>query len=120
MNTSTTTPITFEQFDAIYRARLGDDDQPSCYLAYVRAESQVEAQYGERRYKNYQTFVATRTRLSRRENGQKNVVTNSAKVPINCQLCDTELYTVPRGDLRTIIPHFCEGCREEIRKLIFV
>lgn len=111
------TPISFDEFDAIYRAHLGDDDRPSCYVAYVRAESEVEKWHGERRYKNYATFVATRTRYARRENTQQQ---NAGKVPIKCQICDTELFTVPRGDLRTIIPHFCEVCRDEIRKLIFI
>ena len=114
--TTTNHPITFEQFDAIYRARLGDADHPSCYVAYVRAEAQVEAQYGERRYKNYPTYVATRTRNARRDTPPP----IGGQIHIKCQLCDTILYHVPRGDLRTIIPHFCESCMEEIKKLIFV
>lgn len=112
------TPITFEQFEAIYRRHLADPDQPSCYVAYVRAEAEVEAQYGERRYKNYPTFVSTRTRLSRRT--ENNIVINSAKIPIKCYICNNELFHVARGDFRTMIPHICEACRDEIRKLIFV
>lgn len=122
--TTTNHPLTFEQFDDIYRARLGDADRPTAYVAYVRAEAQVEETYGIRRYKNHQTFMAARTNRRARSASpdEPNRVGESpvGKTPIKCQLCDTELYLVPRGDLRTIIPHFCEGCRDEIKKLILV
>lgn len=112
------TTITFEEFEAIYRSHLADADQPSCYVAYVRAEAEVEATYGERRYKNYPTFVATRTRVSRRT--ENNVVINSGKIAVKCYICNMDIFHVTRGDIRTMIPHICEGCRDEIRKLIFV
>lgn len=112
--------ITFDQFDALYRAHLGDHDHPSCYVAYVRAEAEVEERHGARRWKNYETFVATRTRYARQSDTAKNTQNNPGKVPVKCQICDTELFHVPRGDLRTIIPHICDACRDEIRKLIFV
>lgn len=115
--TPPTAPITFEAFEAMYRARLGDPDQPSCYVAYVRAEAQVEQEYGARRYKNYATFVATRTRNARREPTAP--AATGSKVPVKCHICDNDLYLVPRGDLRTIIPHICDTCRDEIRKIIF-
>lgn len=119
MSTTTTTmpPITFEQFDTIYRARLADADQPSCYVAYVRAEAEVETLYGVRRYKNYATFVATRTRQTRRNNGSDGPI--ASQIAIKCKICDNTLFTVPSGDLRTLIPHICEGCRDKIRKIIF-
>lgn len=112
-------PLTFDEFEALYQKHLGAPDQPTCYMAYIRAESEHTAGTGDRRYKNYATFVATRTRNNRniRATPENNT---SAKVAVKCQLCDGELYRVPRGDLRTIIPHFCEGCREEIKKLIFI
>lgn len=112
-------PLTFDEFEALYQKHLGAPDQPTCYMAYIRAESEHTAGTGDRRYKNYATFVATRTRNNRniRATPENNT---SAKVTVKCQLCDGELYRVPRGDLRTIIPHFCEGCREEIKKLIFI
>ena len=112
-------PLTFEQFDDLYRRRLADADRPTAYLAYVRAEAEVEEQYGARRYKNHQTFMAARANRRRSsasplEGGRG----GDGKVPIICQFCDTELYRVPRGDLRTIIPHTCPGCIFEIRKMI--
>lgn len=112
------TIITFEAFEALYRSRLGDPDRPSCYVAYVRAEAQVEQEYGARRYKNYATFVATRTRNAKREPTAP--AATGSKVAVKCHICDNDLYHVPRGDLRTIIPHICDGCRDEIRKLIFL
>lgn len=117
-------PITFEEFDAIYRARLGDPDQPSCYVAYVRAEAQVEKEYGERRYKNHASYMAARSQRRTRDTGAQESPPIDSKavniVTINCQICTTQMFTVPRGDLRTIIPHICEGCKDELRKLIFI
>ena len=122
MNTKPDTPpLTFEQFDDLYRRRLADDDRPTAYLAYVRAEAEVEQQYGARRYKNHQTFMAARAnrrRASHLSTGEGGRGGEAGKVPINCQFCDTELYRVPRGDLRTIIPHTCQACIFEIRKMI--
>jgi len=111
--------ITFDQFDALYRAHLGDPDQPSCYTAYIRAEDDVVQQYGERRYKNYPSYVSARTNRRAREKEAGATTNTTGKIPIKCHICTAELFTVPRGDLRTIIPHICDGCRDEIRKLIF-
>ena len=128
-------PVTFDEFDALYRAHLADTDAPSCYIAYCRAEDDVHNRTGARRWKNYQTFVNTRTRRNREQKssaaspleggrgggptaGQKNVLNNHSRTEIKCQLCDTPLYTVPRGDLRTIIPQMCAGCIGKVKNLI--
>lgn len=121
-------PLSFDDFMALYQQHLGDPDRPNCYTAYVRAEADAVALHGRRRYANDKTFRNTMSRhntaakrnASPIEGGRGAEQRNTGKVPIKCQLCESELYQVPRGDLRTIIPHFCEGCRDEIRKLIFV
>lgn len=117
-NTGGTIP--FEEFDAIYRAHLADPDQPSCYVAYVRAEAEVEKRTGARRWRNYPTFISARTRHRRKNTAdapEKNAV-NISGVPIKCQICSTELYRVPRGDIRTLIPQTCRECIAEMKKLI--
>ena len=53
-------PVTFDEFDALYRAHLADTDAPSCYIAYCRAEDDVHNRTGARPWKNYQTLVNTR------------------------------------------------------------
>lgn len=122
-------PVTFDEFDAIYRAHLADEDRPKCETAYLRAEADIFTRTGARRWKNYQTFVNTRTRRNREQKnaapavaeaiaGKKNVVPNYGRTEIKCQLCDTTLYTVPRGDLRTIIPQMCAGCIGKVKNLI--
>lgn len=122
-------PVTFDEFDALYRAHLADADAPSCYIAYCRAEDDIHHRTGARRWKNYQTFVNTRTRRNRDQKnaspavaettpGKKNVLNNPTRTEIKCQLCDTTLYTVPRGDLRTIIPQMCAGCIGKVKNLI--
>ncbi len=131
--TTPTAPVTFDEFDAIYRAHLADPDTPSCYIAYCRAESDHEQSTGARRWKNYQTFVNTRTRRNREQKngaaspspaealakaGTKNTPHHHARTEIKCQLCPTTIATVPRGDLRTIIPQICGNCIEKIKNLI--
>ena len=127
-------PVTFDEFDAIYRAHLADEDRPKCETAYLRTEADIFTRTGARRWKNYQTFVNTRTRRNREQkNGaptidggrggdamadKKNAVPNYSKTEIKCQFCDTVLYTVPRGDLRTIIPQMCAGCIGKVKNLI--
>ena len=126
-------PVTFDEFDAIYRAHLADDDRPKCETAYLRAEADIFTRTGARRWKNYQTFVNTRTRRNREQKngaaspspaealakaGTKNTPHHHARTEIKCQLCPTTIATVPRGDLRTIIPQICPACIEKIKNLI--
>lgn len=124
MPTTTTHPVTFEEFKAVYLEHLGDPDNPNCHIAYMRAEADMVTIHGQRRYANHKTFRNTMSRYdsARRTAAQpnpENPQKNTWQIPIKCQICETELYRVPRGDLRTIIPHFCEECRVEIKRLIF-
>ena len=52
-------PIPFDRMEEMYLRHLGDDDRPSCYMAYCRAESAIIAQTGRRKFKSYQTFRTT-------------------------------------------------------------
>ena len=49
-------PCTAAEFEALYFAHLSAPDQPTAYNAYLRAEAAVMLQYGDRKYKNYDTF----------------------------------------------------------------
>ena len=122
MNTTTAPPsLTLEQFEEIYQKYLGPPHYKTAYLAYLDAEAEVERTHGERKYKNHQSFMSARTNRNRRDAASpSNGGVGGGKVAVKCQICTAELYHVPRGDLRTIIPHICEACRDEIRKLIFV
>ncbi len=124
MNTTTAPPpLTLEQFEEIYQKYLGPPHYKTAYFAYLDAEAEVERTHGERKYKNHQSFMSARTNRNRRsaspiDGGKGGEQQSHGKVPIKCQICTAELYHVPRGDFRTIIPHICDGCRDEIRKLI--
>lgn len=113
---------TYDEFKTRYLHHLGDPDRPNGYTAYCRAEADHVARHGGRRYANHKTFRNTMSRhdTQRRQATTTTPTTGTGLVPINCQICDTELHRVPRNDLRTIIPHFCEDCRTELKKLILV
>lgn len=49
-------PISFETLEALYLERLADDDRPTCYIAYCRAEAEIERRAGARKLKSYSTF----------------------------------------------------------------
>lgn len=49
-------PIPFERMETFYLEHLADDDRPSCYVAYCRAESRIVKQSGKRKFKNYAAF----------------------------------------------------------------
>lgn len=49
-------PLSFEEFEALYLEHLSDDDRPTCYIAYCRAEGFAVRKFGHRRAANYHTF----------------------------------------------------------------
>lgn len=62
---------TFEQFLKLYQDHLGADDQPTCFVAYCRAEADVYTQCGERRYANAKVWRNTMSRHYRNRKQQK-------------------------------------------------
>lgn len=134
MNTTTTTITpcaSYEAFEAQYLHHLADPDRPTAYLAYCRAEAWHQRTYdGRRRYANHKAFRNTMSRhktLKKAQSslaplprvlGGNSLVKTNTQVPINCQICNAELYRVPRGDIRTIIPHTCNTCIEKVKNLI--
>lgn len=124
---NTPTNATYEDFEAQYHRHLADPDRPSAYIAYCRAEAWHQAQHGQRRYADHKSFRNTMSRYNTQKKSQiptaqppAALVATAAtgKVYICCQICSERMYLVPRGDLRTIIPHTCQDCIEKFRKLI--
>jgi hypothetical protein len=62
---------TFAEFLKLYQDHLGADDQPTCFVAYCRAEADVFSQYGERRYANAKVWRNTMSRHYRNRKQQK-------------------------------------------------
>jgi hypothetical protein len=54
--------ITFEDFLSLYLSHLAAPDQPTCFVAYCRAEADVIVKYGERRYANSKTWRSVMSR----------------------------------------------------------
>lgn len=59
--------VSFEHLEALYIRHLGDDDRPSCYTAYCRAEAVIFDETGARKCKNYHTFRTMLWRFRRRK-----------------------------------------------------
>lgn len=57
MKTSSALPL--PDFIRLYQDHLGAADRPSCYIAYCRAEADMERDHGRRRYANFHTFHAS-------------------------------------------------------------
>jgi len=117
-------PVAYESFEALYLRHLADTDRPSCYVAYCRAEAEMVSEHGRRRYANHKAFRNTMSRRNARQKTEdkpeeKKRVNIYGRENIKCQLCDIVLYTVPRGDLRTIIPQTCQICTDRLRRVIF-
>lgn len=62
---------TFAEFLKLYQDHLGADDQPTCFVAYCRAEADVFSQHGERRYANAKVWRNTMSRHYRLRKQQK-------------------------------------------------
>lgn len=63
--------ISFELFERIYLEYLMAGDRPTCYVAYLRAESEVFRQFGAKRHKTYVSFRNVLCRHRRRRRLQK-------------------------------------------------
>lgn len=61
-------PISFEQFEMLYLEHLSDQDRPTCFVAYLRAEAEIVRQTGAKKLKSYNTF---RTMLWRSRSRRK-------------------------------------------------
>lgn len=49
-------PCSVAEFDAIYQQHWRAADQPLRYIAYLRAEADVEREHGARKYKSFESF----------------------------------------------------------------
>lgn len=59
--------VPFEMFEALYFNHLLDTDRPSCYVAYLRSESDMIRDFGAKRHANYQSFRTILWRFRRRQ-----------------------------------------------------
>ena len=60
-------PVAFETLESLYMERLADKDRPSGYIAYCRAEAEIERIAGRRKLKSYNTFRTMLWRSRRRK-----------------------------------------------------
>lgn len=100
MKKTTTSPLTPEQFDALYWANRAAPDQPSAEVAYWRTEAAVFMLGGVRMYANYNSYkVNLHKRTERRRTGngtanppdQKSILTGVVTV-INTYLSALDLH----------------------------
>lgn len=61
-------PIAFEHLKKLYLKHLSDDDNPTCYTAYCRAEADIVEEVGFRKLSSYGSF---RTMLCRSRSRKK-------------------------------------------------
>lgn len=99
-----TSPLTPEQFDALYFANRAAPDQPGAEVAYWRTEAAVFMQHGRRMYANYNSYkVNLHKRTDRRRNGNghtpppdpKSVLSGVITV-VNVYLCAIDLNFLTR------------------------
>ena len=55
-------PVTYRDFLQLYYTHLSATDQPTCFIAYCRAEADVIREHGERRFANSKVFRNTMSR----------------------------------------------------------
>lgn len=98
----TESPLTPEQFDALYWANRAAPDQPSAETAYRRAEAAVFIQSGRRMYASYGSFKTNLSkRDARRRNGNghspdhKEILTGVMNV-VNTYLCSLDINFLTR------------------------
>ncbi|MCB0529385.1 MAG: hypothetical protein KDC65_12960 [Saprospiraceae bacterium] len=88
-------PCTAVEFEALYMANLSAPDQPQPETAYLRTEASMLIQYGERKYKNYNSFKVslhkTRSKIRNGAAPDKKQVLSTVMGVVNTYLCSIDL-----------------------------